>query len=85
MWKRYDAVLNYRWSLTKYSEDEETSRPEFIAKVGQYNYFKKNVITEKKEPAVPFWNVTLPVTILSYTTMLFFVSRKLFNRRYKIK
>ncbi|XP_065224630.1 anoctamin-2-like isoform X2 [Planococcus citri] len=73
MWKRYDAVLNYRWSLNRFSEEEEPSRPEFLAKVVQYDSYKKNIVTGKKDPAVPFWRVRFPVALLSYTTTLFFI------------
>lgn len=73
LWKRYAADITYRWHLSGFKLQAEHPRPEYLARLRNAKY-KTNVITQTKEPYVPFWKVRVPATILSFSVVLLLIS-----------
>ncbi|PNF43988.1 hypothetical protein B7P43_G00902 [Cryptotermes secundus] len=73
LWKRYSADITYRWDLSGFDLQAEHPRPEYLARLRNAKY-KTNVVTQTKEPYVPFWKVRVPATILSFSVVLLLIS-----------
>lgn len=79
MWKRYSAEITHRWDLTGFDAQEESPRPQYLARLALLDKanlakYKLNVITNSIEPRVPFWKIRFPATILSFSIVLLLVS-----------
>lgn len=72
LWKRYSADITYRWDLSGFDLQAEHPRPEYLARLRNAKC-KTNVVTQTKEPYVPFWKVRVPATILSFSVVLLLV------------
>ncbi|VDO07388.1 unnamed protein product [Rodentolepis nana] len=71
-WKRYQNVLAYRWNVQNLETIDEPPRPEFLALIKKRGYKTSvNIITGREEPTIPFWSRKLPVTTLSFISVLF--------------
>ena len=51
MWRRREISLAYEWDMLQFEEDFEPPRPVFVAKVKTK---RKNPVTGKEEPYIPF-------------------------------
>jgi anoctamin-1 len=72
LWKRYSADITHHWGLSGFDLQAEHPRPEYLARLRDAKY-KINVVTQTKEPYVPFWKVRVPATILSFSVVLLLV------------
>jgi anoctamin-1 len=72
LWKRYSADITHQWGLSGFDLQAEHPRPEYLARLRDAKY-KINVVTQTKEPYVPFWKVRVPATILSFSVVLLLV------------
>nr|CDS25633.2 protein of unknown function DUF590 [Hymenolepis microstoma] len=71
-WKRYQNVLAYRWNVQNLESIDEPPRPEFLALIKKRGYKSAvNIITGREEPTIPFWSKKLPITTLSFVSVLF--------------
>ncbi|PSN32602.1 hypothetical protein C0J52_15186 [Blattella germanica] len=70
LWKRYSADITHHWGLTGFDVQAEHPRPEYLARLRDAKRVKINVVTNTKEPYVPFWKVRVPATILSFSVVL---------------
>lgn len=70
MWKRTQAEIQFKWSLTNFEAEEEPARPEFLAKLSGQCHRKKNYITGMEEPHFPFLRRRLPVFCFSFSVMI---------------
>ncbi|XP_068084479.1 anoctamin-1 isoform X2 [Anabrus simplex] len=73
LWKRYSADVTHRWGLTGFDLQAEHPRPQYYARLKNANE-KINVVTNLREPCVPFWKVRVPATLLSYSVMILLAS-----------
>lgn len=74
-WKRYSAEISHKWGLTGFDLEAEHPRPEYLAMLKDAKKTKRNVVTQTLEPAIPLWSVKVPHMILSYSIVLFLVSK----------
>uniref|UniRef100_A0A1B6D2F2 Anoctamin n=2 Tax=Clastoptera arizonana TaxID=38151 RepID=A0A1B6D2F2_9HEMI len=79
MWKRYSAEITHRWDLTGFDAQEESPRPQYLARLALLDkanlaQYKLNVITNSIEPRVPFWRIRFPATIFSFSIVLLLVA-----------
>ena len=72
LWKRYSADITHHWGLTGFDLQAEHPRPEYLARLRNAKC-KINVVTQTREPYVPFWKVRVPATILSFSVVLLLV------------
>nr|CAD7462010.1 unnamed protein product [Timema tahoe] len=73
LWKRYSADITHHWGLTGLDSQAEHPRPEYLARLANSKVTKLNVVTNMKEPYVPFWKVRVPKTILSFSVVLLLI------------
>lgn len=78
LWKRYSAEITHRWDLTEFDKLEEYPRPEYLAKLRNVPEKKVNFITNDREPKVPFWTMRLPMTVFSFSIIIFLVNTVVF-------
>lgn len=76
LWKRYSAEITHRWDLTEFDKQEEYPRPEYLARLRYVTKKTVNLITNDLEPKAPFWTMRLPMTVFSFSIILFLVSIK---------
>ncbi|XP_064627237.1 anoctamin-5-like isoform X2 [Lineus longissimus] len=73
-WKRNQAEIKFKWSLTNFEAEEQPARPEYLAGlVGSNCKKKKNYITGAYEPHLPFWRKRVPIFFMSFSIMIFLV------------
>ncbi|ESO12408.1 hypothetical protein HELRODRAFT_62245, partial [Helobdella robusta] len=72
-WKREQASIQYLWDLKNFEEEEEPPRPEYLVKISESKYTKKNKVTGVKEPYHPFWKRKMPVYLTSASVMFFLI------------
>ncbi|XP_043284882.1 anoctamin-4-like [Venturia canescens] len=73
-WKKYSAEITHRWDLTKFDEQEEHPRPQYLARLAHVRKKSVNVVTNTVEPVVPFWSMRLPATIVSFSGVLLLIA-----------
>lgn len=73
-WKRYSAGITHRWDVTGFDKQEEYPRPEYLARLKNTSTRTINAVTNVAEPKVPFWTLRLPITLLSFSIVVFLVS-----------
>ncbi len=74
LWKRYSAEITHRWDLTEFDKQEEYPRPEYLARLKHVTKQTVNLITNDLEPKVPFWTMRVPMTVFSFSIIIFLVS-----------
>lgn len=73
-WKRYSAGITHRWDVTGFDKQEEYPRPEYLARLKNTSTRTINAVTNVAEPKVPFWTLRLPITLLSFSIVVFLIS-----------
>lgn len=78
LWNRYSSEIVHRWGLSTLQPEAVYPRPEYLAKMKSLNIvkMKKNKVTNKEEPAVP-WKLKYPIRVFSVACALFWVSDEL--------
>lgn len=74
MWKRYSAEITHRWDLTGFDIHEEHPRPQYLARLAHVKKKRVDYITNTCEPYPPFWRMTLPAAVFSFSVVILLVA-----------
>lgn len=74
LWKRYSAEITHRWDLTGFDAHEEHPRPQYLARLEHIEPTRTDIVTNMKEPTVPFWRMKFPATVFSFSMVILLIA-----------